>query len=68
MGEQRVLAADATTRFLDRYEYMSLWETQEVHDELNEMWEAAQDRSINEMDVSGGEMGESPDPDKRETS
>ena len=57
MDEQKLCAAEASKRFLDRYEYMSLWETQEVHDELNEMWEAAQDSSINEMDVSGGEMG-----------
>ena len=64
MDEQKLCALEASKRFLDRYEYMSLWETQEVHDELNEMLEAAQESSMNEMDVSGGEMGESPDPDK----
>ena len=42
LGEQKVWATEAARRFLDRYEYMSLWETQEVQDELNEMWEAAQ--------------------------
>ena len=40
--EQKPLAAEAARRFLDRYEIKSLWETQEIQDELNGMWELAQ--------------------------
>ena len=31
-------AMEARRRFLDRYEWPSIWETQEVHDELHSMW------------------------------
>ena len=43
VDKQKIWATEAARRFLDRYEYMSLWETQEVQDELNDMWEAAQE-------------------------
>ena len=39
LDTQNEEAAEAARRFLDRHEYMSLWETQEVHDELNDMWQ-----------------------------
>ena len=41
VDKQKIWATEAARRFLDRYEYMSLWETQEVQDELNDMREAA---------------------------
>ena len=40
--EHKKLADEAERLFLDRYEYPSLWETQEVWDELNAMWHTAE--------------------------
>ena len=40
--EQKPLAAEASRRFLDRYEIKSLWEIQEIQEQLNGMWELAQ--------------------------
>ena len=45
---QKKLADEAERLFLDRYEYMSLWETQEVQDELNAMWDAAEDLNFDD--------------------
>ena len=44
--KQQVLATDAMRRFLDRHEFMSLWETGEMHDELERMWEESQNTNI----------------------
>jgi hypothetical protein len=55
--DQKMLATEAARRFLDRYEYMSLWETKEVQDELAGMWDAAQDaRTDMEVDAEGGAL------------
>ena len=40
--EQSPLAVEAAPRFLERYEYKSLWNTQEIHDRLETMWPEAQ--------------------------
>ena len=72
---QRIWATEAAKRFLDRYEYMSLWETQEVQDELNDMWEAARDSGSEKDGARGVQAGpdgmpqgpagkEVPDPDE----
>ena len=65
VDKQKIWATEAARRFLDRYEYMSLWETQEVQDELNDMWEAAQDMDQEDDEPkSQAPWEETPDPDK----
>ena len=68
--QQRIQAAEAARRFLDRYEYMSLWETQEIQDELNAMWEEAQENEVARAELAGssadpGPSGHSPDGESR---
>ncbi|CAK0876829.1 unnamed protein product [Prorocentrum cordatum] len=45
--KQSVCATEAARRFLDRNEYMSLWETQEIVDKFNDMWESDETRNGN---------------------
>ena len=66
--QQKVWAAQAARRFLDRYEYMSLWETQEVQAELYAMRQATQE-DVDQQNSPGGrsprEASEvAPDPDE----
>ena len=66
---QQPLATEAARRFLDRYEYKSLWETQEIQEELNEMWELSQlenDKyAMEEENTSHGDVPEPfEDPDR----
>ena len=42
LREQRPLAISAMRHFLDRYEYKSLWNTREVQERLNSLWESTQ--------------------------
>ena len=42
LEQQRALSSDCARLLLDRYEYKSLWNTQEVQDHLNMLWEMAQ--------------------------
>ena len=44
--KQSVTATEAARRFLGRREYMSFWETQEMWDKLNEMWETDENRDV----------------------
>ena len=48
----RGAAAEAARRYLERYQYKSLWNTQEIQDRLHMMWESTQlETSISEQDA-----------------
>ena len=53
---QKALADDAARLVLDRYEYMSLWEIQEIHDELNAMWETAHGTDDIDLEAKGAAL------------
>ena len=70
--EQKVWAAEAARRFLDRYEFKSLWETEEVQQELRRMWSETEvstehDESRDGLSANGLSHGPPPitlqDPD-----
>ena len=65
--EQIPLAAEAARCYLERYEYKSLWNTQEIQDRLHMMWESTQlETSISEQDAEAASYGaeEVDDPDR----